>query len=287
MLWDETAIIFSNLAFIPPIFIFLWKRKYIVSLFFLGLTIASTLYHLCYIPLHVLGTDYYFADYCPVGDTESYGIVLLFFDYLFATACSMHMCMFLVPKTGKDSIVYRTFFVVLGMAIVVLIAVNVGFFPPINGILYPVTNQSPKLHRFIGLSNTALWGKIISYTSVLSHLERSHYINSFMMLYGSIVLIAHFISYLSNYHAQRSFHKDGPVSMGLFHQIPEKIWYFYKTRYNPVLFVLSLVNAIIAFIFWLILQKVFPKLYLEFHSVWHILLGLGAALFGLSLPTPV
>jgi len=285
-LLGEIIIIFSNVMFIPPIFIFLWKRCYLVSLYFVGLTVASTIYHICYLPLHLVDVQYYyFANACPVADTMDYGIVLLFFDYLFATTCTLHMVMFLAPRTEKDMPVHRMFFVVISMAIIVVIAFNVGFFPSVNGgSVVSLTTESPTISKFIQFRHTGLWKKIVNYMSVLSHLERSTYIKTFAFVYGSVILLIHFIVYLFNYHAERSLHGPmAPKSDGVFHNVGEKIWYFYTTRYHKARFVASLCTAFVAFFLWVVLQRIFENYYLRIHGGWHFFLGIGASTFGLSI----
>lgn len=280
----EVYLIFSNLIFIIPVVLFLIMKDYLVAISFSGLFVASSIFHTCYIPLHVISNTHYdFFDYCPIGNTPRYGIVAMFFDYFFSTMTSLFVFMFLLPRFNKSKlhhIKYRNIVIFIGSSMVMFIAIQVGFFPPVNGSIEPVGNIANLIDKFEISKSSPIWTTIINYTNAITHLSKSTYITIFTFIYVIFIYVVYTIMYLHDYHFDETqYYRD---HMNVYKNWYQKLGEFYTKTYYIIPFLISLFFAIKAFVLWLGVQYLYPQYYPATHGTWHIDLGLAVIIFAFS-----
>lgn len=88
----------TNLLFLIVAITLLYKRFYLVAIPFFMISLFSSLYHICYSPLHItLDTQLSFFFMCPINDSRIYGMTLMFLDIFFATSCVSFLFVFVLP----------------------------------------------------------------------------------------------------------------------------------------------------------------------------------------------
>ncbi len=269
--WFEVNLVFSNIIFIIPFLMFIYKKMYITSIPFIMVAIASSLYHTCFLPVHVISNkDLNMFKYCPVSNLNTYAMTLMFLDMFFAELAFLVLITDILPihKIQKKS--FRIFWICVGIGIIFVSANFLGFFP-VNSSQY-VSEYANYIteEQIFQLKEYGIWEPFLVLLSALGKSSKSRYLSLIVGIYSLIVCTFHFYMFWVDCKVRGKFYS-------------EEIKKYYKTRFRIWFLYASLLCFSVGLFIWVVIEKIFPIFYEITHGPWHISIGIAPALYAYSL----